>query len=197
VGKRLSKIYTRTGDSGETGLGDGSRIKKDHARIVAIGSIDELNSYLGFCIEEIKETITKFPSYTELQNIELFLSSNQHRIFDLGGEISIPGYQIISDVHIERIEEALDQLNAHLLPLENFILPGGHKVIAALHLCRSICRRAERDLVSLQSQGSQSQKEVNKEALQYLNRLSDYLFVAARYSAKVLEVDEILWQKDQ
>jgi len=184
VGKRLSKIYTRTGDQGETGLGDGSRISKDHARMTAIGSIDELNSFIGLCIEELKEHLI-------LSSITDFLSHSQHRIFDLGGEISIPGYQIIDDKQVSQIETALDLLNADLAPLENFILPGGHKLIAVLHLCRSVCRRAERDLVTLQRD-----ENINTAGLKYLNRLSDYIFVAARYAAKELQIDEVLWEKD-
>jgi len=184
VGKRLSKIYTRTGDQGDTGLGDGSRISKDHVRVTAIGSIDELNSFIGLSIEEIKE-------HSELSSIYEFLSRSQHRIFDLGGEISIPGYQIINENHVSEIETALDFLNADLAPLENFILPGGHKLIAVLHLCRSVCRRAERDLVTLKREES-----INEASLKYLNRLSDYLFVAARYAARELQIDEVLWEKD-
>lgn len=184
MGKRLSKIYTRTGDQGETGLGDGSRISKDHARVTAMGSIDELNSFIGLCIEELR-------AHPKLSAINEFIGRSQHRIFDLGGEISIPGYKIIEDKHVSQIETALDLLNADLAALENFILPGGHKVISVLHLCRSVCRRAERDLVTLQREES-----INTAALKYLNRLSDYFFVAARYAAKELQIDEVLWEKD-
>jgi len=186
VGKRLSKIYTRTGDLGETGLGDGNRIKKNHIRIQTIGSIDEFNSYIGLCVEEIREV-----NHDGLLPIKIFLEYNQHRIFDLGGEISIPGFKIINEGHVSKLEVALDEMNTKLDPLENFILPGGHKLIAIFHLCRSICRRAERDLVSLQEE-----ENINVESLRYLNRLSDYLFVAARYTAYVLKIDEVLWQKD-
>lgn len=189
MGKRLSKIYTRTGDRGDTGLGDGSRISKDHARVVAMGNVDELNSFIGLCIEELK-------GYEALDDLCNFLKYTQHRVFDLGGEISIPGYQIINDDHTAKIETALDLLNAELEPLENFILPGGHKLIATMHLCRSVCRRAERDLVALQQVALQQEETINIAALKYLNRLSDYLFVAARYTAKQLQIEEVLWQKD-
>ena len=121
-----------------------------------------------------------------------FLRGCQHRIFDLGGEISIPGYQIITQVHVEKIESELDALNQHLQPLENFILPGGSELIAQAHLARSICRRAERDLVTLRNEPDQS---VNPEGLQFLNRLSDYLFVLARHIARVQKIEEVLWQK--
>ena len=141
MGKRLSKIYTRTGDQGETGLGDGSRIRKGHCRIQAIGSVDELNSFVGLLSEELyKETNKKF---TQLEPLSNFVRDCQHRIFDLGGELSIPGYTLIDQNDVTKIEQSLDQLNQDLAPLENFILPGGSSLIANFHLCRSICRRAE------------------------------------------------------
>ena len=185
MGKRLSKIYTRTGDDGETGLGDGSRIAKDDARIQAIGSVDELNSYLGMVLEEAKAA-----AEPALEPLLGFLKTTQHRTFDLGGELSIPGYRIISADHVAAIERSLDDLNQDIPPLENFILPGGSKLIAAFHLARSVCRRAERDVISLSRVA-----EVNPDGIKFLNRLSDYLFVGARFTAKVTNTDEILWQK--
>ena len=187
MGKRLSKIYTKTGDAGQTGLGDGSRIEKTHPRIAAIGAIDELNSAIGMTIEEI---------LTE-ENIELVSLSNmlrdlQHRIFDLGGELSIPGFAIIKSEHVDKIENYLDKLNEELEPLENFILPGGSRLIAACHMARAICRRAERETVAL----SQTEK-VNEESLKFLNRLSDLLFVAARSAAGKSGKEEVLWRQDQ
>ena len=187
MGKRLSKIYTRTGDKGETGLGDGSRINKDDSRVHAMGSVDELNSWIGLLVEQLISA--NEPGLTPVAG---FLRGCQHRIFDLGGEISIPGYQIITQAHVEKIETELDALNQHLQPLENFILPGGSALIAQAHLARSICRRAERDLVTLQNEPEQS---TNPEGLQFLNRLSDYLFVLARYIAREQNVEEVLWQK--
>ena len=184
MGKRLSKIYTRTGDRGETGLGDGNRIAKDHDRIQAIGSVDEFNSHLGLLIEEI------LCDDQSLRQVADFLRICQHRIFDLGGELSIPGYQILSADHVTAIEDALDHLNADLAPLDNFILPGGNKLIAVFHIARSVCRRAERDVIRLHRS-----EAINPEGIKYLNRLSDYLFVAARYTAKVLNINEVLWQK--
>lgn len=183
MGKRLSKIYTRTGDQGETGLGDGNRIRKDEPRVEAMGDIDELNSWIGLIVEAL---IADDPT----QDVGEFLRSQQHRIFDLGGEISIPGFSLINDDHVDAIEKKLDELNAHLPPLENFILPGGSQTIASLHLARSVCRRAERRLVRLSRE-----EEVNAAGLRFLNRLSDFLFVAARHCARVSETPEVLWQK--
>jgi cob(I)alamin adenosyltransferase len=185
MGKRLSKIYTRTGDDGETGLGDGSRIKKTHPRVVAMGSVDELNSSLGVLVEELLSV-----KDDELIAIATFLRSLQHRIFDLGGELSIPGYEIVKKENVAAIEHELDQLNDHLAPLENFILPGGSRLIANCHMVRAICRRAERDVIVLSEV-----EAVNAAALKFLNRLSDYLFVLARSCARITGVDEVLWEK--
>lgn len=185
MGKRLSKIYTRTGDDGETGLGDGSRVSKTHPRIEAIGSVDELNSIVGLLVEELLEN-----GNPELDTIAEFLRAMQHRIFDLGGELSIPGFDIITADHVTAIEIQLDALNAHLEPLENFILPGGSRLIANCHVARAICRRAERQVAAL------AQKEpINKAGMEFLNRLSDYLFVVARSCARITGVDEVLWTK--
>lgn len=184
MGKRLSKIYTRTGDAGSTGLGDGKRIAKDDTRIEAIGAVDELNSWLGVSIESLNEC------GDTVAGLATFLRTCQHHIFDLGGELSIPGHRIIGAAHVDAIEEQLDLLNADLEPLTNFILPGGSRLIAELHIARSVCRRAERRVVTLAGNA-----EVNPEALKFLNRLSDLLFVAARYCAKATGVDEVLWQQ--
>lgn len=183
MGKRLSKIYTKTGDKGETGLGDGSRIPKDHIRVQAMGSCDELNSHLGLLIEELKEA-------GALMELMVFLEKSQHRIFDLGGEISIPGYKIIKDEHVTQLENYLDELNENIPPLENFIMPGGSKLLATIHLARSVARRAERDLVSLSVD-----HKINEAGLRYLNRLSDFLFVVARFAAKETNIPEVLWQQ--
>lgn len=184
MGKRLSKIYTRTGDGGETGLGDGQRVSKSDPRIAAIGEIDELNSWVGMLVEELLAEGDKFAGVAE------FLRQCQHRIFDLGGEVSIPGYAIVEAKHVDAIEVQLDALNADLPPLENFILPGGSRLIATLHLARSVCRRAERALVALAAQ-----EDVSDEGVRFLNRLSDYLFVAARHVARTSGVSEVLWEK--
>ena len=185
MGKRLSKIYTRTGDKGETGLGDGSRISKTHPRVQAMGSVDELNSAVGVVVEELY-----LADIDELREIAAFLRSLQHRIFDLGGELSIPGFEIVTDDHVTAIETHLDALNEHLPPLENFILPGGSRLIADCHMARAVCRRAEREVTLL----ADSEK-VNTAAREFLNRLSDYLFVVARSCARITGVDEVLWSK--
>ncbi|HKI75022.1 MAG TPA: cob(I)yrinic acid a,c-diamide adenosyltransferase [Pseudomonadales bacterium] len=184
MGKRLSKIYTRTGDAGTTGLGDGNRTEKDDARIEAIGTVDELNSWLGLVIEALTETGDTF------SQLSAFLRTCQHRTFDLGGELSIPGYKIVTSDHVAAIEHELDRLNESLEPLTNFILPGGSRVVAEVHVARSICRRAERRVVTLSREA-----DVNPEAMKFLNRLSDFLFVAARHIASVGGIDEVLWEQ--
>ena len=182
MGNRLSKIYTRTGDQGTTGLGDGSRIPKNSARIEAIGTIDELNSAVGVLLAEL--------------DIEDSLSSPlkwvQNDLFDLGGELSIPGYIIISEDHVLRLESWLDELNTELPPLKNFILPGGNKAAAACHLARSIARRAERVMV-----GVAQNESVNAQGTIYLNRLSDLLFVCARVLARRNGGQEVLWERSE
>ncbi|MFP6809391.1 MAG: cob(I)yrinic acid a,c-diamide adenosyltransferase [Pseudomonadales bacterium] len=185
MGKRLSKIYTRTGDKGETGLGDGNRVSKTHPRIEAIGAVDELNSAIGVLIEEMK----RLDSADLLTSLN-FLKHCQHRIFDLGGELSIPTFEIINSNHVAAIEDELDTLNQDLEPLENFILPSGSMLIAQCHMARSICRRAERQIVLLAASES-----VNDAALEYVNRLSDYLFVVARYCALKTGINEVLWEQ--
>ncbi len=178
MGYRLSKIYTRTGDDGSTGLSDGSRIDKDSLRITAIGSIDELNSLLGvICSEDIDDK-----SRNCLREI-------QHRLFDLGGELSMPGHVFLSKESVNNLEQKLDWMNDDLEPLEDFILPGGCKAAAACHVARSVCRRAERDIVSLLRNDA-----VSTVIPAYLNRLSDLLFVMARYLNKSRQQPDVLWQ---
>jgi len=179
MGKRLSKIYTRTGDDGTTGLGDGSRIPKDNARIEAMGAVDEVNSTVGLI------RTASLPG-----DIEAVLSGIQHDLFDLGGELSIPGYELIKAEAVERLEENLDQLNAGLEPLKDFILPGGTAAAAWCHLARSMCRRAERRLVTLSRE-----TDISDVPRQYLNRLSDYLFVLARYLNKAAGSGDVLWDR--
>ena len=181
MGNRLSKIYTRTGDDGTTGLGDGSRIAKDDARIEAMGAVDELNSALGLIRSE-----------TLPDDIAAALSEIQHNLFDLGGELSIPGYQLVTSEAIAGLEKELDRLNAELDPLKEFILPGGTRAAAWCHLARSICRRAERRVVSLAAQ-----TELTGIPRQYLNRLSDYLFVLSRYLNKAAGEQDVLWNRDR
>ena len=182
MGHRLSKIYTRTGDDGTTGLGDGSRISKDDARASAMGDVDELNCQLGIVI-----------SMVDNDEINSLFERIQHDLFDLGGELAVPGYQMISDERVNALEKSLDSLNEHLPPLKNFILPGGNGVAAHCHLARAICRRAERSIVTLSKQA-----EINTALRNYINRLSDLLFVTARTLALQQGGKEVLWvQADQ
>lgn len=180
MGHRLSKIYTRTGDDGSTGLGDGSRIAKDAPRMYAIGSVDELNCQIGVLIAEL-------PADDPTQAL---LTEIQHDLFDLGGELSIPGYTMITAARVTEIEQALDRLNADLPPLKNFILPGGSRAAAQCHVARAVARRAERDIVTLANS-----EEINSAGRQYLNRLSDLLFVMARALARRDGGSEVLWRQ--
>ncbi|WP_210396581.1 cob(I)yrinic acid a,c-diamide adenosyltransferase [Motiliproteus sediminis] len=179
MGNRLSKIYTRTGDKGTTGLGDGSRIAKDDARIEAIGDIDELNSCLGLLNSELDNADQLYPLFTEVQQV----------LFNLGGELSVPGYALVTAEQVAYLEQQLDALNAELPPLTDFILPGGSRPASVCHLARAVCRRAERRLVSLARDA-----EVRAECQQYLNRLSDLLFVTARTLARRNGGNEVLWR---
>jgi cob(I)alamin adenosyltransferase len=178
MGNRLSKIYTRTGDKGTTGLGDGSRVDKDCLRVEAMGDVDELNAIIGIMLTEpilvgMRETFTAV----------------QHDLFDLGGEICLPGHNIIKPERVTQLENALDNWNDELEPLKEFILPGGSRAAAYCHLARTVCRRAERQLVRLSRQ-----EPVTEVSLQYLNRLSDLLFVACRSLNKAAGQDDVLWK---
>jgi cob(I)alamin adenosyltransferase len=179
MGNRLSKIYTRTGDDGSTGLGDGSRVQKDAARVTAYGTVDELNSVLGMLLANALPAIM----VEELTRI-------QHTLFDLGGELCIPGMPLIEQSDIDWLEHTLDRYNAELPPLKDFILPGGGMAAATCHLARTVCRRAERETVTLAHA-----ETVRAEVLGYLNRLSDLLFVLARVLARVDGAGEVLWQR--
>ncbi|MDR2925703.1 MAG: cob(I)yrinic acid a,c-diamide adenosyltransferase [Azoarcus sp.] len=179
MGHRITKIYTRTGDAGQTGLGDGRRVAKSDPRIRAIGEIDETNAALGVLLAE------ELPD-----DMRALLTDVQHDMFDLGGEICIPGMCRMTAQHVERLEKAIDAYNADLPPLKNFILPGGSRAAALAHHARAICRRAERTLVAL------AQAEtVNDGARQYLNRLSDLLFVLGRALNRVAGYEDVLWEK--
>lgn len=178
MGNRLSKIYTRTGDDGSTGLGDGSRVAKDSARVAAYGTVDEANSAIGLLIA------ADIP-----QDVADVLTTVQHQLFDLGGELCIPGHAAIRDDDIRSLEQVLDRYNAPLPPLKDFILPGGGDAAARCHLARTIVRRAERETVTL------AQCEaVRPQAVRYLNRLSDLLFVLARVLARASGHGETLWK---
>jgi len=182
MGNRLSKIYTRTGDDGTTGLGDGTRVPKDGERVEAYGTVDELNSAIGILL-----AVPGVPSAVTASLTEI-----QHELFDLGGELCIPGHQVITDQHIARLEETLDGFNDPLPPLKEFILPGGGPAAAACHLARTIARRAERRVLSLSRVES-----VSPAVLKYLNRLSDLLFVLARVLARHERGSEVLWRHDR
>ncbi len=186
MGFRLSKIYTRTGDQGETGLADGRRVAKDHPRIEAMGEVDSLNSQLGLLLAELAEQQATCPGLSELIEV---LGPCQHRLFDLGGELAMPEYKALSPTEITRLESVIDRWNEELGPLENFILPGGSRLIAQAHLCRSLARSAER-----RCQHLSAVEPLEGVGLAYLNRLSDLLFVAARLIGRRQAIDEILWQ---
>ena len=181
MGNRLSKIYTRTGDDGSTGLGDGARVSKDSARVCAYGTVDEANCAIGLVLA------TDLP-----EDIRAVLVSVQHQMFDLGGELCIPGHAAIFDADIERLEQQLDHFNADLPPLKDFILPGGGLPAAHAHLARTITRRAEREVVTLSRHDA-----VRPEAVRYLNRLSDLLFVLARVLARASGHGETLWNHER
>ena len=181
MGNRLSKIYTRTGDDGSTGLGDGSRVDKDNLRIEAIGAVDELNSSIGVLLsEELPDTVA--PALTAIQ----------HDLFDLGGELSIPGTSLLKAGRVAVLEQLLDALNAELSPLQEFILPGGTRAAAACHLARAVCRRAERRLYSLSRH-----ETINRATLEYLNRLSDLLFVTARHLNSQAGRPDVFWKHER
>jgi cob(I)alamin adenosyltransferase len=181
VGNRLSKIYTKTGDDGTTGLGDGSRVAKDSARVGAYGTVDEANSCIGLVLaSEIPE------------DVRSLLVSVQHQLFDLGGELCIPGHAAIFDADIERLEQHLDAFNEPLPALKDFILPGGGEAAARCHIARTVVRRAERETVALSRHDA-----VRPEAIRYLNRLSDLLFVLARVLARASGHGEVLWNHDR
>ena len=179
MGHRLSKIVTRTGDAGTTGLGDGSRVAKDAARIGAIGAVDELNSTIGVLLAEALAA-----------DVAALLTDVQHDLFDLGGELSIPGHAAVSDAHVDRLEDAVERYNASLAPLKEFVLPGGTRAAALAHVARTVCRRAERALVHLGNT-----ETVSEASRRYLNRLSDLLFVLARSLNASAGRPDVLWQK--
>ena len=201
MGKRLTRIYTRTGDKGTTGLGDGSRVAKDAARVEAYGTVDELNSVIGM-----------LRTHALPGDIDGWLSDIQHRLFDLGGELCIPGHSILTDAHVTGLEGWLDQLNADLEPLADFILPGGSPAAAVCHLARTVCRRAERRggtrLPPRPGGGRRRQHPHPPSAplfaaagrggeagLKSLNRLSDLLFVLSRSLNRAAGVPDVLWQR--
>lgn len=179
MGNRLTKIYTRTGDDGTTGLGDGSRIDKDSLRVEAMGQVDHLNAFVGAVLShpEIPACVTGY------------LADIQHDLFDLGAELCIPGTERITDKHIERLEMQLDGLNAQMGRLQDFILPGGTPAAAQAHLARTVCRTAERTVLALSRQDA----SVGGPLRRYLNRLSDFLFVVARELNRCAGRPDVIW----
>ncbi len=182
MGNRLSKIYTRTGDDGTTGLGDGSRVAKNSARVEAYGTVDEANSAIGVVLasEAVPDAVGRC------------LTEVQHDLFELGGELCIPGHEAVQASFIERLEADLDGFNEDLPMLKEFILPGGGPAAAACHLARTIVRRAERRVATLAEV-----EAIRPEAVQYLNRLSDLLFVVARVLARAESGEEVLWNRSR
>lgn len=177
---RLTKIYTKTGDQGSTALADGTRIAKDELIIAALGDVDELNAAMGIIVANTELPDQLKPLFFQVQN----------ELFELGGELSLPKYQGITESAVLRLEQQIDQWNQQLHPLKEFILPGGHPIAADCHLARTICRRAERTLVKLNQQST-----LNSAMMQYINRLSDWLFVVARFINQNKQVAETYWQR--
>ncbi|HKT99492.1 MAG TPA: cob(I)yrinic acid a,c-diamide adenosyltransferase [Paraburkholderia sp.] len=191
MGNRLSKITTRTGDDGTTGLGDGSRVRKDDTRIAAIGEVDELNSHIGVLLCE-----------TLPDDVRAALTAIQHDLFDLGGELCMPGHTIVTDAHLARLDGWLAEYNATLPPLKEFILPGGSRAAALAHVCRTVCRRAERLIVALGAEQGASAVGASSAPLaqtprRYVNRLSDLMFVLARVLNRAAGGADVLWRHDR
>jgi len=182
MGNRLSKIYTRTGDDGTTGLGDGSRVAKDSLRVEAYGTVDEANSAIGMVLA--CDAVSN--------DIRRCLTEVQHDLFELGGELCIPGHEAVQGSFIDRLEEQLDSFNDNLPPLKDFILPGGGPASAACHMARTIARRAERRVSSLRAS-----EPVREEVIRYLNRLSDLLFVIARCLSRAEQGQEVIWDRNR
>ena len=183
MGNRLSKIVTRTGDAGKTGLSDGSRVDKDAPRIKAIGTVDELSSHIGFA-----QGLTS--NNHDLIGLREALTLIQHDLFDLGGALSLPGVELLSQAHVDRLDDIVEMLNADLPPLKEFILPGGSAAVGAFHIARTVARRAERQLLS----ALETDPQPAAFGLAYLNRLSDVLFIAARTVARSEGTKEVYWE---
>ena len=179
MGNRLTKLYTKTGADGPTGLGDGSRTTKDSARIEAVGTIDELNSWVGLLLAELPANEPLIEPLTDIQ----------HRLFDLGGELAVPGFQLIRAEMVSNLELLCDELNEELPPLKEFILPGGSKSAGLCHMARAVARRAERIIVTLSTE-----ETVGDDLKRYINRLSDVLFVMARQLARREDGQEVFWK---
>jgi cob(I)alamin adenosyltransferase len=182
MGNRLSKLYTGTGDEGSSGLASGERIGKNHPRMQVMGSVDELNSLIGLMLAQLEQ---------DTQGIKDLYLGIQHDLFNIGGEISMPGYSFINEAKVKHLEGQIDRLNELVTPLKDFIIPGGSQAAATTHVARAVARRAERDLIGLHQQ-----EEVQITTRQYINRLSDLLFVTARVINLGTQHGDILWRKD-
>jgi cob(I)alamin adenosyltransferase len=194
MANRISKVTTRTGDDGTTGLGDGSRIHKSHLRIQAMGDVDELNSQLGV-LRAVRNGNGNTPLFTnpfDSSGHDLLLARIQNGLFDLGGELCIPTYRAITDAHLLELDNAINDANTSLPPLKEFILPGGSLAAAHCHVARTVARRAERSVASLMAAGD----DVSPLALHYLNRLSDLLFILARVFNRECGQPDVFWTRD-
>jgi len=193
MGNRLSKIYTRTGDKGTTGLAGGLRVPKDGFRMHAMGDVDELNSMLGVVVNRCQHS-ENFGDDSAGDSSELKenIISIQHDLFNLGGQLAMPDYEVLNQQRIDWLEDTLDQMNEQLTPLKEFILPGGAESACFCNMARTICRRAERSLVALNKE-----EPVSVHMLSYINRLSDWLFIASRILNKIEGEAEVYWQSER
>lgn len=188
---RLTIITTRTGDGGQTGLADGSRVSKTHPRVVALGDVDELNSHLGRLLTELDQ----LPHHEALKPIVRALKPVQHVLFDVGSELAIPGYTKVTDTQLTHLDKQIEHFNAQLPSLKEFILPGGSSAAAQAHVVRSVCRRAERSVIAVLEQGEPGSSQPLELSQRYLNRLSDLMFILARSINQALGSQEVLWNK--
>lgn len=187
MGNRLSKIYTRTGDDGSTGMADGSRVSKADSLFFVMGDVDELNSHIGLVRAHLTQTVLE---HTQQADFTQALVIIQHLLFNIGGELAMPEYEGVNAIHIEWLEQQIDAMNTTLPPLKDFILPTGSVLVSQLHVARTVCRRAERQAVLLRQAQPQA---IRPTAVSFINRLSDWLFVAARFCTDPKQVSEVLW----
>ena len=187
MGNRLSKIYTRTGDDGSTGMADGSRVSKADSLFSVMGDIDELNSHIGLVRAHLAQTVMDTTQQADFSQSLIII---QHLLFNIGGELSMPEYEGVNTTHTDWLEQKIDAMNTMLPPLKDFILPTGSLLVSQLHVARTVCRRAERQAVLLQQQRPEA---IRTTAVSFINRLSDWLFVAARFCTNPEQVSEVLW----
>lgn len=196
MSNRLSKIYTRTGDDGTTGMADGSRVSKADILFNVMGDVDELNSHIGLVraqLAQMNDSEQKSSNHLQVINAADFAQTLviiQHLLFNIGGELAMPEYEGVSETHIDWLEQQIDTMNKSLPPLKDFILPTGSVLVSQLHVARTVCRRAERQAVLLQQQNPAA---IRQTAIRLINRLSDWLFVAARFCTDPAQVSEVLW----